>query len=210
MSAFSWAYVSSLNLPPERAEAFRDAIDRKDCAWLEREVAGFELAAEKKDFLAKLPNFAGGRDVLDAALAVVQNPRARQALADLIEIHLVLDALGLADYVSFDLSEVRGLDYYSGMVFKIYGDLLGFELGGGGRYDGLLGKFGWDLPAVGFSFTLDRVLPLIGDIAGLAVPEHEVRGVRRGGGAEFAPRTLRTGLETCGAAGCRVQLGRRT
>jgi ATP phosphoribosyltransferase regulatory subunit len=206
---FFMGILSGLNLPPERAEAFRDAIDRKDCAWLEREVAGFELAPEKKDFLSNLPNFAGGRDVLDAALTVVRNPRARRALTDLIEIHLVLDALGLADYVSFDLSEVRGLDYYSGMVFKIYGDLLGFELGGGGRYDGLLGKFGWDLPAVGFSFTLDRVLPLIGDIAGLQVPEHDseeyVVAVE-----QSSTRGLFEKVWEMRRRGLRVQVGRRS
>ncbi len=148
--------VSGLNLGAERADALRDAVDRKDCAWLEREVAGFDVPPEKREFLARLPSYAGGRGVLDAAQAVVQNPRARKALADLIEIHSVLETLGLTDYVSFDLAEVRGLDYYSGMVFKIYGSQLGFELGGGGRYDGLLGKFGWDLPAVGFSITLDQ------------------------------------------------------
>jgi ATP phosphoribosyltransferase regulatory subunit len=55
-------------------------------------------------------------------------------------------------------------------VFKIYGRSLGFELGGGGRYDGLLAKFGWDLPAVGFSFTLDHLLPLVERSATLEIP----------------------------------------
>lgn len=205
---FFTGIVSDLNLSPERANSLRDAIDRKDCAWLEREVSALDLAPEKKDFLTNLPDYAGGREVLDAASAVVQNPRARRALADLTEIHLALDALGLAEYVSFDLSEVRGLDYYSGMVFKVYGDLLGFELGGGGRYDGLLGKFGWDIPAVGFSFTLDRILPLIGDIAGLEVPLHNAEEYVVAA-ERTSPRELFEQVWNLRRRGLRVQVGRR-
>jgi ATP phosphoribosyltransferase regulatory subunit len=165
--------VSALCLQPGEADAFRDAIDRKDCAWLEREIARFDLPEDTKLFLAQLPNYAGGREVLDAALAVVENSEARGALADLTGIHDVFASLGLAELVTFDLAEVRGLDYYSGILFKIYGSLHGFELGGGGRYDGLAAKFGWDIPAVGFSFTLDRLLPLIRNVDALRLPQSD-------------------------------------
>jgi len=165
--------VAGLNLSVERADALRSAIDHKDCAWLEKEVEGLNLSAEKREFLIQLPNYSGGREVLDQALAVVQNPRSRDALARLAEIQSVIEALDLADFLAFDLAEVRGLDYYTGIVFKIYSRFSGFELGGGGRYDGLLSKFGWDLPAVGFSFTLDRLLPLIRDIDSLSLPAQD-------------------------------------
>jgi ATP phosphoribosyltransferase regulatory subunit len=121
----------------------------------------------------ELPNFAGGREVLDRALATIHNARSRKALLELLEINSVVDALELRDFLTFDLAEVRGLDYYTGIVFKIYGRLLGSELGSGGRYDGLLSRFGWDLPAVGFSFTLDHLLPLVDDAEKLQVPSWE-------------------------------------
>lgn len=162
--------VSVLNLPSDRADAFRDAVDHKDSAWLCKEVEAMEISPEKKRFLVELPNFAGGREVIDLALAVVENARSRDALNELGKIHSVGESLGLQGYLTFDLAEVRGLDYYTGIVFKIYGRPQGFELGGGGRYDGLLSKFGWDLPAVGFSFTMDRVLPLVQDAGKLEVP----------------------------------------
>jgi ATP phosphoribosyltransferase regulatory subunit len=165
--------VSALGLAPEQADALREAIDRKDCAWLEREVGRFDLPEAKRAFLAQMPNYAGGREVLDAALAVVQNPQARAALFDLTGIHAVMASLALEEFLTFDLAEVRGLDYYSGILFKIYGRMHGFELGGGGRYDGLPGKFGWDIPAVGFSFTLDRLLPLVRDVDELRLPAHD-------------------------------------
>jgi ATP phosphoribosyltransferase regulatory subunit len=162
--------VSVLNLSQAQADALRAAIDHKDCASLAREVEGLDISPEKKRFLAGLPNYAGGKEVLEEALTVVENPRSRDALRVLKEIQGVMESLDLADLVAFDLSEVRGLDYYTGIVFKIYGRSLGFEMGGGGRYDGLLAKFGWDLPAVGFSFTLDHLLPLIPGMDTLQIP----------------------------------------
>jgi histidyl-tRNA synthetase len=63
-----------------------------------------------------------------------------------------LDALGVADWVQFDLSIVRGLAYYTGIVFELFdakGELR--AICGGGRYDTLLGSLGGvDLPALGF------------------------------------------------------------
>ena len=64
---------------------------------------------------------------------------------------------GAADRVIFDLGLVRELGYYTGAVFEVYDPAVGFALGGGGRYDDLLGRFGRDLPAVGFAIGVDRL-----------------------------------------------------
>jgi ATP phosphoribosyltransferase regulatory subunit len=162
--------VSGLDLPPEKVLALRDAIDHRDSNRLEAEVTGLKLSEEKKEFLVELPQLTGGREVVDKALGIVRNPRSRRSLRELAEIHSVIAGLGLDRFLTLDLGEVRGLDYYTGIVFKVYSRSEGFELGSGGRYDDLLVKFGWDLPAVGFSFTLDRVLPLVGDAHTLEVP----------------------------------------
>ena len=68
---------------------------------------------------------------------------------------------GLADRLAVDLGEVRGLDYYTGLVFRVYAPGLGFEVGGGGRYDTLLARFGRPLGAVGFMLGLDRIALLL-------------------------------------------------
>jgi len=176
--------VERLNLTPEKANALRNAIDHKDVAWLKKEVAGIRMSEKKRRFLVGVPDFAGGREVIAQALGIVENPRSRAALLDLREIEEIVAALELSSFLTYDLAEVRGLDYYTGIVFKIYGRALGLELGGGGRYDGLLAKFGRDLPAVGFSFTLDRLLPLIADASKLEIPAQDgkehVLSTRRG------------------------------
>jgi ATP phosphoribosyltransferase regulatory subunit len=57
----------------------------------------------------------------------------------------------------FDLGLVRQLGYYTGAVFEVYDPALGAPIGRGGRYDDLLGRFGRDLPAVGFALNVDRL-----------------------------------------------------
>ena len=78
------------------------------------------------------------------------------ALAGLRDV-LDLLAPAVAERVIFDLGLARGLGYYSGAVFDVYDPALGAPLGGGGRYDDLLGRFGRSLPAVGFALGVDRL-----------------------------------------------------
>ncbi len=59
--------------------------------------------------------------------------------------------------VIVDVGLVRNLGYYSGLVFDVVHPALGEPLGGGGRYDGLVGRFGADRPAVGFALAVDLV-----------------------------------------------------
>ena len=64
---------------------------------------------------------------------------------------------GVADRVQLDLGLLRDLGYYTGAIVEVYDPALGHILGGGGRYDDLLGRFGRDLPAAGFGLYLERV-----------------------------------------------------
>lgn len=75
------------------------------------------------------------------------------------ELRATIDGLAPADQALavVDLGLVRGLDYYSGLVFEVVHPTLGEPLGGGGRYDELVGRFGDDRPAVGFALAVDWV-----------------------------------------------------
>ncbi|MGH7613876.1 MAG: histidine--tRNA ligase [Gemmatimonadales bacterium] len=91
-----------------------------------------------------------GIEAVDAALAAV--PGGTEAGEPLRECHRALDAMGLGEFVRVDLTIVRGLAYYTGIVFELFdaGQRLR-ALCGGGRYDGLLKALGGaDLPALGF------------------------------------------------------------
>ena len=64
--------------------------------------------------------------------------------------------------LAFDPLLVRGMDYYTGPVFEAGLEGVSYSIGGGGRYDGLIGKFaGRELPAVGFSIGFERILGIL-------------------------------------------------
>ena len=69
---------------------------------------------------------------------------------------------GRSTPVVFDPFLVRGMGYYTGPIFEIEHPGLGYSLGGGGRYDGMIGRFlGQDVPATGFSIGFERIVDLL-------------------------------------------------
>jgi len=64
----------------------------------------------------------------------------------------------------FDPFLVRGMGYYTGTIFELAHPSVDYSLGGGGRYDGMIGRFlGQDVPAVGFSIGFERIVDLVAD-----------------------------------------------
>ncbi|HET6577231.1 MAG TPA: ATP phosphoribosyltransferase regulatory subunit [Gemmatimonadales bacterium] len=127
-------------------------IDRKDRGSLCRALAGAGGAAAT---LTVLPFLIGRREALAGALGL-----APRAAAPALEHLLALDAaLGPDErgHVVYDLGEVRGLDYYTGMHFEVYVAGAGRAAGAGGRYDELMARFGRPMPAVGVSLDLDTI-----------------------------------------------------
>ncbi len=62
----------------------------------------------------------------------------------------------------FDPFLVRGMGYYTGTIFELAHPSVEYSLGGGGRYDGMIGRFlGQDVPAVGFSLGFERLVDLV-------------------------------------------------
>ncbi|MDO4614707.1 MAG: histidine--tRNA ligase [Lachnospiraceae bacterium] len=82
-----------------------------------------------------------------------------------------VDAVKTADFkVKFDPTLVRGMSYYTGPIFEISMDEFGGSVGGGGRYDEMIGKFtGQSTPAVGFSIGFERIIMLLME-RGMRVP----------------------------------------
>jgi ATP phosphoribosyltransferase regulatory subunit HisZ len=81
----------------------------------------------------------------------------KRATARLDETFEALEKRGVAERVRVDLGLLRDLGYYSGAILEVYDPALGHVLGGGGRYDELLKRFGVDMPAAGFALYLERV-----------------------------------------------------
>jgi len=85
------------------------------------------------------------------------------AVRDLVALGEAVEAAGIdRRQLSFDPFLVRGMGYYTGTIFEISHPDLGYSVAGGGRYDGMIGRFlGTDVPAVGFSLGFERIVDLI-------------------------------------------------
>jgi ATP phosphoribosyltransferase regulatory subunit len=154
--------LDGARLDPAVLEGLRERLEAKDDPGVRQVLAGAPLAAEASEAIVSLTTLAGHAGVLDEAARIVAFcPPARAALEELRATAGALEEAGLGDRLALDLGEVRGLDYYTGLVFRVFAPGLGFEVGGGGRYDTLLARFGRPLPAVGFMLGLDRVALLL-------------------------------------------------
>ncbi len=144
--------LRSHDVPQDAVELLMDTLIRRDFVALEAELGRLGLDDADAELLLRMPQIRGGSEVLDAdAGAPVANAVA--GLAGVYELLLP----EVAERVIFDLGLVRRMGYYTGAVFDVYDPALGAPLGGGGRYDDLLGRFGRPLPAVGFALTIDRL-----------------------------------------------------
>ena len=150
--------IEDVGADPDTARGLRSALGRKDVSALERRVTALGAPAGVTEALLALPTLYGRGDVLERAERLVKNARSEAALANLAEVYRLLRLYGLADSVLLDLGEVRGFDYYSGVHFEAYVSGLGAPLVGGGRYDQMLARFGYDCPATGFAFEVGRAL----------------------------------------------------
>jgi ATP phosphoribosyltransferase regulatory subunit len=139
--------LRSFGLPEEAHLPMLEALSRRDLVDLEHQVDALGLDDSDRDLLVRLPQLRGGPEVLEGAPGV----------DGLRTLHEQLEARGVADRVIFDLGLVRDLGYYTGAVFEVYDPAVGFTLGGGGRYDNLIGKFGRELPACGLAVDVQRV-----------------------------------------------------
>lgn len=105
--------------------------------------------------LAGLSRLFGGVEVLEAARALCDRPGALVALDHLAALYAELDAAGLGAHVQFDLGMVQQLDYYTGVVFRGFAQGAAAQVLSGGRYDGLIGRYGPELPATGFAVDVE-------------------------------------------------------
>lgn len=136
-----------------------DKLDKLGSAGVAEELAGLGLA----EALTNQAAIAATLDQLATAgwSLLEQAPPAwlsLDAYADLLALRAALPASTLI----FDPTLVRGMGYYTGTIFEISHPDLPYSLGGGGRYDGMIGRFlGTDVPACGFSIGFERIVDLV-------------------------------------------------
>lgn len=147
--------VNNAQISVELEQALYAALQSKD----KQRVSDLSktLSAEMQLALIQLTDLNGDASVLDCAIAVLPKlPAIHQAISQLREV--ALELAGLHVHVGFDLSELRGYHYHSGVVFAAYAHGYSGPLALGGRYDEVGSAFGRARPATGFSLDLRGVV----------------------------------------------------
>jgi ATP phosphoribosyltransferase regulatory subunit len=145
------ALMASLDVPDAARAGLLETLVLRDFVGLERDLAESGLTGEAAELLLEVPQRRGGPEVLSDTPT-----QAQEAVTGLTRVHELLEP-DVAARVIFDLGLVRNIGYYTGAVFDVYDPALGSPIGGGGRYDELLARFGRSLPAVGFALGVDRL-----------------------------------------------------
>ena len=149
--------LTELGVEGAARESIIARLAKHDLVGLEAELSEFEgIGAEQAATCVALSQLRGGSEVLAEARSI-GGAAVERATGRLQETYEELERRGVAGRVQIDLGLLRDLGYYSGAILEVYDPALGHVLGGGGRYDGLMKRFGIDLPAAGFALYLERV-----------------------------------------------------
>jgi ATP phosphoribosyltransferase regulatory subunit len=171
------ALVQGLNLSPEVMADLHTALSVKDSTWLQKLTLDMPDAARKA--LAVLPSLYGDASVLEEAERVLpSSPLMQQALSQLKWLAQHLPDTNL----SFDLADLSGYAYYSGLRFAVYATGQHDAILRGGRYDEVGAVFGRKRPAVGFSLDLKTLVGLVPEVpvrAAIRAPWNESQSLRQ-------------------------------
>jgi ATP phosphoribosyltransferase regulatory subunit len=139
-----------------------DVLQRKAKPELQELLDGYEIDNDHKSMLLKLPELNGGKEIIDKATSHFSkaSDKVKLALAELTAIAEQLANRFPSLPISFDLAELRGYHYHTGVVFAAFVPSVGREIARGGRYDNIGGVFGRARPATGFSSDL-KLLSLL-------------------------------------------------
>ena len=138
-----------------------DKMDKIGVDGVRRELQERGIAADGDRVLAAF----GADATLDRARGFAgDRADAQAAIGELEQLFALAAVTSAAAHLRFDVTLARGLSYYTGTIMEITVPDLAGSLGGGGRYDGLIGMFcGENIPACGFSLGLERILVVMGE-----------------------------------------------
>ena len=165
------AILERSGLPREQHAEALVSIDKLDK--LEREQVTLDMMArgiDRETAMRCLEAFTASRALDNSALleslerSLSSHDDGARAVRDVKELLQLCEATAAAGRIRLDLSLARGLSYYTGAIMEVAVPDLAGSLGGGGRYDNLIGMFlGRDVPACGFSLGLERIIVVMSE-----------------------------------------------
>ena len=145
---------------PEHHDEIINVLMKKDINSLKKIVNKIDVNTAFKDLLISLPLAIGDTNIINEL--ILKAKFSKEISIRLEELIYFFDMLKKhimpTFHIIFDASELRGFKYYTGINYDIVYKERGTLLGGGGRYDSLMGMFGHNIPACGLAFDIDEII----------------------------------------------------
>lgn len=146
-------------LSPENLETLQMLIQSKNLAEIDPFLTKLDIDADLKKAIKSIPLLYGKPgDVIKKANDIANNEQMKEIVNDFIDVFDLLQAYGVENHVVFNLGLINNMNYYSGIIFQGFVDVVGKPVMMGGRYDHLGEQFASEMPAIGFAFEVDLVV----------------------------------------------------
>ncbi len=136
----------------------KEILSKKNISEMKKYINDKKINNRLSNFLLKLPRLCGNIEMLNDIINEVSDKVILEALQELKNIY---EMIPNKDYIIFDLSMCPAMEYYTGVMFKVYSPNAPEALVCGGRYDSLYEKFGEKAEAIGMSYYFSNIIKAI-------------------------------------------------
>ncbi len=155
---FFESLISETKLLPENETRLRELISNRNYFGVEELLEQEQVKETTKIAFRALEELIGGAEILKNAKKIALNTKSIEAVKRLEELYQLLEAYGVENYITFDLSMRGTYGYYTGIIFRGYTYGTGDAIVKGGRYDHLMEKFGKASPSIGFVIVVNELM----------------------------------------------------
>lgn len=155
---FFHSLMEDANLKDEEKERVLRLINNRNYFAIEDYLDQIHVKRSTREAFYSMSELVGGLEVLNHAKNIAPNSKGVLAIRRLERIYEILKLYGIEQYITFDLSMTGTYMYYTGIIFRGYTFGTGDAIVKGGRYDGLIEKFGKKSPSIGFAIVVDELM----------------------------------------------------
>ncbi|HBH0703907.1 TPA: ATP phosphoribosyltransferase regulatory subunit, partial [Clostridioides difficile] len=161
-SKYIHGLLEELNLNKNCENQIKNLLYTKNTHELKVYIEELKIKREVKELLSNILSLQGNLyNVIEKSNKFYCNNKMKQALEELKQVNNLIEECNFLDKARFDLSMITMLDYYEGIMFRGYYPNSYKEILSGGRYDSLTKEYGKEIPAIGFTLSVDELMKYV-------------------------------------------------
>ncbi|HGS9701848.1 TPA: ATP phosphoribosyltransferase regulatory subunit [Clostridioides difficile] len=161
-SKYIHGLLEELNLNKNCENQIKNLLYTKNTHELKVYIEELKIKREVKELLSNILSLQGNLyNVIEKSNKFYCNNKMKQALEELKQVNNLIEECNFLDKARFDLSMITMLDYYEGIMFRGYYPNSYKEILSGGRYDSLTKEYGKEIPAIGFTISVDELMKYV-------------------------------------------------